>query len=56
MPFCTSGHRVECGHDGAECQRTDEATDLALGIADLGAAFLGGVRFTAPNKTDHACE
>ncbi|HEV2459301.1 MAG TPA: sterol carrier protein domain-containing protein, partial [Ktedonobacterales bacterium] len=25
---------------------TDETADLALGVADLGAAFLGGVRFS----------
>ena len=27
------------------CRRTDEVPDLALDVADLGAAYLGGVRF-----------
>ncbi len=42
----TGSYTLECGQDGAECRRTDEAADLALGVADLGAALLGGVRFS----------
>jgi predicted acetyltransferase len=42
----TGSFALECGQDGAACRRTDEAADLALGVADLGAAFLGGVRFS----------
>ena len=37
---------LEGGPEGATCQRTTEEADLALDVADLGAAFLGGVRFT----------
>jgi predicted acetyltransferase len=37
---------AEAGPDGlATCARTEEAPDLALAVADLGAAYLGGVRF-----------
>lgn len=36
--------RLEAGPDGAACARTDDDADVALGIADLGAAYLGGVR------------
>lgn len=37
---------AEAGPDGlATCARTGEAPDLALEVADLGAAYLGGVRF-----------
>jgi predicted acetyltransferase len=42
----SGNYALECGQDGAACRRTDEAADLALGVADLGAAFLGGVRFS----------
>jgi predicted acetyltransferase len=38
-------YALEGGPEGATCQRTTEEADLALDIADLGAAFLGGVRF-----------
>jgi predicted acetyltransferase len=36
--------RLEGGPDGAACQPTGAEPDLALDIADLGAAYLGGVR------------
>lgn len=40
---------LEGGPDGAECRRAaggkGETPDLALDVADLGAAYLGGVRF-----------
>ncbi len=36
---------LEGGPEGATCQRTTEEADLVLDVADLGAAFLGGVRF-----------
>jgi predicted acetyltransferase len=42
----TGSYALDCGQDGAACRRTDETADLALGVADLGAAFLGGVRFS----------
>lgn len=43
-PANSGGWRVEAGSGGATCERTDTVADLALGIADLGAAYLGGVR------------
>jgi predicted acetyltransferase len=46
--FCpeNSGrYLLEGGPDGASCRRTDDEPDLALGVATLGAAYLGGVRF-----------
>jgi predicted acetyltransferase len=36
---------LEGGPDGASCERTGDDTDLRLNIAELGAAYLGGVRF-----------
>jgi predicted acetyltransferase len=36
--------RLDGGPDGAECARTDAEPDLAIGTADLAAAYLGGAR------------
>jgi predicted acetyltransferase len=36
--------RLDAGPDRGTCARTGEQADVALGIADLGAAYLGGVR------------
>ncbi len=38
-------YELEGSPEGAFCRATDHAPDLALDIADLGAAYLGGVRF-----------
>lgn len=50
-PFCpwNAGRwRLVVGADGhAEMRRTDAEADLALGVDDLGAAFLGGTRLTS---------
>jgi predicted acetyltransferase len=46
LPENTGSYALVCGPDGAECRRTDEAAELALGVAELGAAYLGGVRFS----------
>jgi predicted acetyltransferase len=37
---------LEGGPDGASCEPTGADPDLRLDIAELGAAYLGGVRFT----------
>jgi predicted acetyltransferase len=37
---------LEGGPDGSFASRTDGEPDLALGVADLGAAYLGGVEFS----------
>ena len=39
--------RLEAAPAGATCSRTDDAADVALGVAHLGAAYLGGVRPSA---------
>ena len=36
--------RLDASPGGASCTRTDDPADVALGVADLGAAYLGGVR------------
>jgi predicted acetyltransferase len=42
---------LDTGPDGAACVRTTEPADLVLGVADLGAISLGGVR---PSTLAHA--
>lgn len=37
---------LDAGPDGADASRTDAVPDLVLGVADLGAAYLGGVSFS----------
>ncbi len=45
-PVNSGRWRLDAGPGGAACSRTEDAADIALGIADLGAASLGGVRST----------
>ena len=47
-PFCprnSDRYLLEGGPEGAECRATTEEPDLALDVAELGAAYLGGTRF-----------
>ena len=43
----TTGSGVAADGFAATCSRTSDAADLALDIADLGAAYLGGTRIGA---------
>jgi predicted acetyltransferase len=36
---------LEGGPEGAQCTQTDREPDITLSAADLGAAYLGGVKF-----------
>jgi predicted acetyltransferase len=38
-------YELEGGPDGAQCRPASGEPDLTLGVADLGAAYLGGTRF-----------
>jgi predicted acetyltransferase len=44
-PQAAGRYALEGGPDGARCRRTKAEPDLALDVADLGAAYLGGVSF-----------
>lgn len=46
-PWNTGRWRLEGGPEGATCSRTEDAADLAMGIRELGAAYLGGTSLTA---------
>jgi predicted acetyltransferase len=43
VPHNAGRYELVGGPDGAECVPTSAAPDLALGVADLGALYLGGV-------------
>jgi predicted acetyltransferase len=47
VPECGGRYRLDAGPDGASCTRADTAEpDLAMTVDALGAAYLGGVRFS----------
>jgi len=49
-PWNDGRFELEAGPDGAECVPTDREPDLALEVRDLGAAYLGGVRFSTLSR------
>ncbi|MGI8683887.1 MAG: GNAT family N-acetyltransferase [Acidimicrobiales bacterium] len=46
-PGTAGRYRLHGGTDGAECRRTTDEPDLAVGVEDLGALYLGGVAASA---------
>ena len=48
--------RLEAGPAGAACTRTEDAADVALGVTDLGATYLGAVRPTTLARAGRAVE
>jgi predicted acetyltransferase len=42
--------RLEGGPDGATCHRSDAEPDLVVGVADVGALLLGGVRWSTLHR------
>ncbi|HZD01413.1 MAG TPA: GNAT family N-acetyltransferase [Actinomycetes bacterium] len=47
---------LEGGPDGAACAPTSEDPDIVLGVAELGATYLGGARFSALAAATRATE
>jgi predicted acetyltransferase len=45
IPDNTGSWALEGGADGGQCRRTNADPDLRLDVADLGAAYLGAMRF-----------
>ena len=43
-PANSGRYRLDGSPGAARCRRTEEPADVALGVADLGALYLGGVR------------
>jgi predicted acetyltransferase len=56
LPDNAGTFALEGGPDGASCRRTDREPDLALDVADLGAAYLGGVRPSTLARAGRAVE
>jgi predicted acetyltransferase len=48
--------RLEGGPDGAACDPTSAEPDLALDVADLGAAYLGGTSLAALSRAERVAE
>jgi predicted acetyltransferase len=48
--------RLEGGPDGAACEPTRAEPDLALDVADLGAAYLGGASLASLARADRVAE
>jgi predicted acetyltransferase len=48
--------RLEGGPDGAACEPTTAEPDLALGVADLGAAYLGGASLVSLARAERVAE
>jgi len=47
---------LEGGPDGAACEPTTAAPDLALDVADLGAAYLGGASLATLSRAERVAE
>jgi predicted acetyltransferase len=47
---------LEAAPDGAECRRTDRPAELALGVTELSAAYLGGVRLATLARAGRVSE
>lgn len=45
-PWVDGRYQLEGSRDGAECKKTTHEPDLTMSAADLGAAYLGGVKFS----------
>ncbi len=52
----TGRYALDAGTDGATCQGVTAEPDLALDVADLGAAYLGGVRFATLARAGRVVE
>lgn len=57
--FCPGNegrYELEGGTDGATCRSTDRQPDVILDVADLGAVYLGGVRFQTLRRAGRMIE
>ncbi len=55
-PWVEGRYSLEAGPRGGECRATDAEPDLRLGAAELGAAYLGGVRFSTLARAGRVVE
>jgi len=45
-PWVEGRYQLEGGPGGAKCSKTTKSPELTMSAADLGAAYLGGVKFS----------
>lgn len=55
-PQNSGTYALEGGPEGAVCRATSSSPDLSMEIADLGAAYLGGVRFSTLARAGRVSE
>jgi len=55
-PRNSGRYQLDGGPEGAECRATTAEPDLALDVAELGAAYLGGTRFRTLERAGRAEE
>jgi predicted acetyltransferase len=55
-PWNEGRYELEGGRDAAECRPTDRSPDVIVDAADLGAAYLGGVRFQTLHRAGRVLE
>ena len=55
-PWNDGTYLLEAGVDGAECTRVESRPRIELGVSDLGAAYLGGVTFSALARAGRVVE
>jgi predicted acetyltransferase len=55
-PWNTGRYRLVGGAEGATCEPTTAAADLAVQVGDLGAAYLGGTTLIARAAAGHVTE
>lgn len=54
-PWNDGRYLLEAGLDGARCSRTDRPAEITLSADDLGAVYLGGVRFQTLAHSGRVC-
>lgn len=55
-PGNSGSYALEGGPEGATCRMTSASPDLTMDVADLGAAYLGGVRFNSLARAGRVSE
>jgi predicted acetyltransferase len=55
-PWNEARYELRADQGGAACRRTDAEPDLVLGVAELGAAFLGGTRLSTLHRAGRVVE
>jgi predicted acetyltransferase len=55
-PRCAGTYELRVGEDGTDCRPVNAEPDLVLGASELGAVYLGGVRFSTLARAGRVAE